>query len=299
MRFRAAGALTLCLAALCLTAACVTGESGTAGGPLPVTLEAGPEVGGLSGIEVSDNGAHFTAISDRGLLVQGDLLRQGGRLTGARVTSFAPLRLPEGRAMPAEGLDTEGLARMPDGGLAVSLELHPEVWIYPPDGGAPRALPPPPDAPVLGINGMYEALAVDPEGRLVTLPEVPLGGGSHHSLWRLEAGQWREVAILASDDGFRPVGADFASDGTLYLLERAFGRGFRNRLVRLDPEAPDLAPVTVWATSASRATNYEGVSIWTDAQGRDRAVLVSDDNFMRLLNQSLLEIPLDPGGTSR
>lgn len=260
-----------------------------------------PGFGGFSALEVLEDGRRFVALSDGGLLVQGDLQRDArGQLTGVRVTSRHWLVHPEGHRVRQKGQDPEGLALLPDGRLIVSFEHYTPPWIYEgaighPDGTrlpAPEALENPPDSPILGANTAYETAAVDAQGRLILIPERPAGGGPLHPIWRLGEDGWTRVADWPRDAGFLPVGADLGPDGQLYVLERAFGLGFSGRIRRIDLAQPDRAPQLVALLPRDRRSNYEGLSAWADDNGTLRLTMISDNNFTGLLNQQILEISL-------
>ncbi|MBR9762758.1 MAG: esterase-like activity of phytase family protein [Rhodobacteraceae bacterium] len=252
-------------------------------------------IGGLSGLVVSAAGRQFTAVSDAGYLVEGELKRDSsGRLTGAAVTGSRRLDVPP----DAENrVDAEGLSPLPDGGLAVSMEGGSGIWVL--RGAEMSPLPAPPDMGLLAASSMYEALATDAQGRLLTLPESPVDGGPAHPLWRLDEKGWRRLGVIERSGGYLPVGADVGPDGWLYLLERSIRLGFRHRIRRLDPDQPTTRPETLWSTVSHRRSNFEGLSVWSDPEGHLRATLVSDNNFTAAFRQELLEIPLDLKGPSR
>lgn len=77
------------------------------------------------------------------------------------------------------------------------------------------------------------------------------------------------------------MGADFDTEGNLYLLERAFtGFGFKSRVRRffLDDDAV-TAEETLLETAILQHDNLEGLSVWKDADGDIRLTMISDDNF--------------------
>lgn len=252
-----------------------------------------PGIGGLSAIEMRGDGASALVLSDRGQLHEVTFEREGGALGKARVTASYLLS--------GEGLDPEGLALFPGGDLAVSFEGNAPLRLYRGGAGAgqvPQRIPLP-IHPALPPNAMYEALAVDPRGRLLMLPEDPGQSGPGYPLWRLEAGEWRQIAQLYAPRGYRPVGADFGPDGQLYLLLRALGLGFRNMILRFDPDHPEIPARRLLHLTGYPRSNFEGLSVWQDDSGQLRLTLVSDDNFSASLKSRFLEITLDLQGTSR
>jgi len=247
---------------------------------------------GLSGIEVSADGAGFLAISDRGWFVEGTLQREGGDLVGGEVTAVTPILGMDGQPVAARRVgdwsDAEGLAVGPDGTIWVSFERWMRVARY--DGiHAPatfiRDHPTFRDYP---DNRQLEALTLDAEGRPVAMPEVPLDGV--FPVYRLDAGGWEIVAALEPTDGYSVVGLATADDGTIYLLERklVLATWFRSRLSRLEA---DWNRVVLWESDHGEFGNLEGVSVWEAPEGR-RAVMVSDNNGRADILTEIVEIRL-------
>src|SRR5690606_33068329 len=87
-----------------------------------------PAFGGLSGIELSDDGTQIVALSDRGMFFSGQINRRDGRLAVVTWGSALPVRTPSG--VPVKGVlgDSEGLALRPDGKIVVSFEGHARLW---------------------------------------------------------------------------------------------------------------------------------------------------------------------------
>ena len=233
-----------------------------------------PEPGalsGLSGIEVAAAGRRFVALSDRSRVIEGRLRRRAGRIAG--IGDLAAWPLP---GAP----DSEGLARGPDGALHISTEGPARVLTF--AGRRPAGVQPPRHGPWsrLGRHAALEALAIDPAGRLVTLPEGPRFGLGPFPIWRLEGGRWTRIGALGRRGAYLPVGADFGPDGRLYVLERAFlgPFGFQSRVRRLDPAGGRPAE-TVLTTGAGRFGNMEGLALWRAGPGDLRLLTVADDDL--------------------
>ncbi|QPM91265.1 esterase-like activity of phytase family protein [Pseudooceanicola algae] len=294
--------------AIALTAAAVVALSGvlTPGllrsTALPTTPGASPsefrltspdnEIGGLSGIEVLNNGKRFLAVSDHGFLVSGEMARDAhGRLTDLRITANEPVLKGNGKPILLGRLDGEGLAVSDTGRVIISAEHRNQIlWLRP--DRSPYHRESPPDAAELAPNRSYEALAVRPNGDVYTIGEGKLADGSLPVLWRFNGTEWSAVRRLPRDGGFLPVGADFGPDGAFYLLERGVGIGLRNRVRRFDPEVADSPLTLIWQDSSHPATNFEGISVWEDTAGQVRITLISDNNFWPLFKTVLYEFPL-------
>ena len=251
-------------------------------------------MGGLSGIELSDDGTRFAVISDAGWITTGLVRRKQGQITTWRAKPFVPLRAPSGLTQGSARLDAEGLALRADGTLAISYEVIPRVFTYD-TVLSPRAhaLPDNPHLPRFTGNRGLEALAEDPQGCLVAILEQAEGGG--YPVYRLcqkgrTPGRWDLVARLAKAGRFVPVGADYGPDGWLYLLERHFtGVGFRSRIRRLDLSRPDMGAQTLMTSAVWAYDNLEGLSVWADRHGNLRLTAVSDDNFLSVQVTQIVE----------
>ncbi len=257
-----------------------------------------PRFGGLSAIAVAPDGEGVTLLSDRALLVTGRLTRAGGALTGIADARAHGLRDLRGR--PAPGLDSEGLARTPDGALWIAFEGDaPAVWRLATPGAQPTAAPAAPGFARLQRNSGLEALAADADGALYAIPErsgaldrpfpvhrLPPGAQA----WDAETGAWpRLPPHLVTDAAVGP-------DGWLYVLERdaSLLGGFAARVRRAPlAQRPDFRPQTVFDQRGGGLDNMEGIALWRAPDGL-RMLLVSDDNFAFWQRSLLLEYALDP-----
>ncbi len=244
-------------------------------------------LGGFSGID-SPDGVRFAMVSDQGYFVRGRFRREGGRIVGFdrfRVTTQK--RLPGARRSAAR--DAEGLVW--DGGvLSVSLEGAHEVRRFATPGAQPEVLLRHPDFVTMARNRSLEALAMDSDGALLTLPEVPRGGA--FALYRFEHGDWRRTARIPASDGYRAVGADVGPDGWFYLLERRMLVPFRfsSRVRRFLIEGDTIRrEETLLETPSGLHDNLEGLTVWPAADGTLRLTMVSDDNFMSLQRTEFVE----------
>ncbi|WP_050527910.1 esterase-like activity of phytase family protein [Pseudorhodobacter aquimaris] len=187
-----------------------------------------PKHGGFSGMEISADGLHFTAISDRAGWTEGRIIRDAqGNIEAIEATPVAPLRDIDTAQLSGHRADTEGMARAPDGQTYISLEGHAFARIMAFDDLAQpgRDLPRPPEYATLRDNCGLEALAIDADGALYTLPENPRGRGPL-PVYRYANGRWSKTLQIPRTRTFDPVGADFGPDGRFYLLERGFHGAF-------------------------------------------------------------------------
>jgi len=247
--------------------------------------------GGVSGLELEVDGAGFVVLSDRGRVFTGRFARDAdGVVTGADIDGSAMLAGAAGEALARRDRDSEGLAILPDGTLAVSFELNHRLTIQPAAGDPARVFP------AFGLDGFnrnsaLEALAVDAAGTLWTVTEGQVEGA--HAVLRFQNGDWLPALSLPAEGNWRPVGADFAPDRRLYLLERDFWPlvGFMTRILRFAPTDAGLGPAEVlFESRAGGFGNLEGVAVWEDVQWETRLTLVSDNNFLPLLTTEVVEL---------
>lgn len=248
------------------------------------------EFGGLSGLIMSENGGRAQVLSDRAKIFEVGFWRDDAQtLERVAVLRAKYLLIYE----PQHRIDSEGLARAPDGGLYVSTENPPAVLHYERDRHWPDHMADLPELLIRNTNRGLEALAVDPEGRLVTIPEVRPRDEPGFPVYRLEDGAWQRVGVLAQEGPFLVVGADYGPDGRLYLLERAVSvLGFRTRIRRVALADGDVQAETLFQSRLGQFDNLEGISLWRDKAGELRIMLVSDSNFFAVQRTEFVEFIL-------
>lgn len=254
-----------------------------------------PDFGGLSALELTDDGMAFVAVTDRARFVTGQLQRSGGSLAGVSDIQITEMRGTRPGPLPDGAADAEGLALSPDGDLFVSFEAYQRIWAYASVTARARGMPRHADFAQMPGNGALEALAIAPDGALYTLPEHSGRRDWAIPLYRLDGAVWNIVALLPRSGGFQPVGADFGPDGHLYLLERMFRApiGFASRIRRFTMQNGRIqAEQTLFQTPVGRHGNLEGLSVWRDGAGKIRLTMVSDDNFLPIQRGELVEYVL-------
>ncbi|MGR3805947.1 esterase-like activity of phytase family protein [Marinibacterium profundimaris] len=249
-----------------------------------------PWFGGFSGIEMSPDGAAMLLINDRGRWARALIKRENGVPVAATGWNSARISGPDGRPQPRERTDSEGLARLPGGGLCMSYEgPDPGVDCHDDLRAPARTLPPHPDFADMGLNSSLEALAADGMGRLYTMPERVTPSGAPTPVYRWDGTAW-EVVMQLPESGFRPVGADIVEE-QFYILMRRFGPlGFSTRLIRL-PVTGGKVEILL-QTGPGIHDNLEGVSVWRNAAGALVATMVSDDNMNWFQRSEIVEYRL-------
>lgn len=277
-------------------------ESSASPKPPPGLLDVYPwnmpedRFGGFSGLEVSDNGIDFIALSDRGAFTRGQFQRtQEGRITAVTAEPMQLLHDNGVKPLRPERADSEGLALAADGTIYVSFEGAARVLRYKDIAGSAENLPVAPAFRGLQPNASLEALAIGPDGALFSLPERSGRQDNPFPIYRLRGQTWDVPFQVSRIGGFLPVGADVGPDGKLYLLERDFRglSGFASRIRRFDLDSGAVVPgETLFETPAGLHDNLEGISIWRDAKGSLVASMISDDNFNFFLRTEIVEYRL-------
>jgi hypothetical protein len=241
--------------------------------------------GGISGIEVFDEGRSFVAVSDRGVMLRGQFVREpGGRIVDMVVDSHEQMLDAEGQPLRGRRDDSEGLALAEDGTLYTSFEGLSRLRE---EGNPPRMLPREDAFDAFGRNAGFEAVAITPGGALLAIPEDVADGGDF-PVWRFRGGEWDVPFFIPRSGAFLPVGADVGPDGLLYVLERALtGPGFRSRVRVFTTEGGGGA--AVFESRTGLYDNLEGISVWDDGAGIVMT-MVSDDNFRFFQQTEIVEV---------
>lgn len=248
----------------------------------------GGTIGGLSALHLSDDGIHFTTVSDRGSILTGSFVRNTeGQIVDVDLGSFNTLVRSSGSARRSNR-DSEGLAIAPDGTIYISFEGVHRVGMFATPDAAEITLPVPNDFSALQANSSLEALAIDADGALYTIPERSGRYDRPFPVYRYKDGTWDQPYAIPRTGAYLVVGADFGPDGKLYILERDFtGIGFYTRVRQLDLDA--ATAVTILETGLGVHGNMEGISVWQNVDGDLIMSLIADNNFHTLLTNEIAE----------
>ena len=253
--------------------------------------------GGFSSIEVSANGSSFLATTDKGLFGEGVFVRSRGRIVGIDNAKFRTILGTDAEPLVSYRTDAEGLAVHNGRDIYVSFEGHHVVRKFAALDGPSEVLKMPPSFRYLQNNSSLEALAVDGNGVLYTVPERSGRLDRPFPVWRNNKGRWDSRLQIPRRGGFLVVGADFGPDGRLYILERdfngvsAFSTRIRSFIVgqgRLRDEK------TLLTTTPGTHDNLEGISVWANDAGNIRVTMISDDNFRFFQKTEFVEYRLVP-----
>jgi hypothetical protein len=248
-----------------------------------------PDLGGLSGIEMADDGLSYVALSDRGFLVRAQITRDA---TGAisAIAHDPVTRLITPRPNGVTTRDSEGLVVTPEGAIFISFEGTHRVAQFPNLAAMEATLPSHPEFAGFQPNSGLESLAIDADGVLYALPERSGRYDRPFPIFRFQDGQWDVPYVLPRVGSFLVVGADFGPDGMLYVLERDFtGFSFLNRVRCVDLQSGEAYTVFV---GTGQYGNLEGISVWRDSPETLRLTMVSDDNYNMLQQTEIVELQI-------
>jgi hypothetical protein len=260
-----------------------------------------PAFGGWSDLLVAPDGSTLLAIGDQGAWMTAVLQYDSqGNLAGAVVTDMGRLKGLDGADLgnDKETADAEALAPGQDGGYLVAFERQHRIWLYSPDlAGVPVEADMPLAIqglkPELANNGI-EALSRLADGRLIMFLE---GAEAEGGTLGFVHGKVTYTHIpYIRQDNFQITGSAPLPDGGLLLLERFWSEP-TGALVRVRRMAADavgkaitLPPLDLLLDLRQPLTvdNFEGIAAWQDATGKTRVLLLSDDNFNRGQQRTLL-----------
>lgn len=263
--------------------------------------------GGWSGLVLSPDGKRFVAVSDAGSWMTGKLQYRGKVLSGIQGTKLGPLLALKGKKLRRNRYrDAEGATllsgTLEKGTLLISFEQLDRIGRFPlgkKGVGAPsQYLNIPSVVKERRSTDGIEAVAVlnkgPAKGSIVAIAERLMTKDGHHAAWFLRGGKHSAFAVR-DIGGFDITDAAVLPDGDLLILERRFrwSEGVKIRLRRL--AASKLKPGAVMdgetllqADISKEIDNMEGLGVHTNAAGETIVTLISDDNFNRFFQRTLL-----------
>jgi hypothetical protein len=248
--------------------------------------------GAISAMHV-DSG-EVIALNDAGMVLEFPL----PRVAGEGRLRLIPIAGP-GSPLDKRNRDTEALAV--SGGTAwVAFERHNRVWRYRRPGWQAEAAGRPAAIRGWRRNSGAETMVRLGDGRFLIIAEGP--SGEAHSEAALFDGDPAEAGTPAvtlryrRPPGYRPTDAALLPDGRLLILNRKVSllSGFSSKLVVAEIRALREGAVIEGREIAEFALdNMEALSVAREG-GRTIVRIASDDNFMPMLQRTLLvEFALD------
>jgi hypothetical protein len=265
------------------------------------------DFGGWSGLVMAADGRSLLAVSDAGSWLRADVAYAGARPTGLTNARLGSLRTLRGGALRAKReQDAEALTlvegSLERGTLLIGFERLHRIGRFEIRNGRIQQpseyLAIPAEARRMPRNQGFEALAVlragPLRGSLVAFAERFTRGSGYHTGWIWVGGTPHRLQ-LRDIDGFNITDAAGLPDGGLLVLERYFRwtEGVSMRIRRL--QAAEIKPgarltgrVLFQGNSRYEIDNMEGMAIHRSAGGETVVTLISDDNFSRFLQRTVL-----------
>ena len=253
--------------------------------------------GGLSGLTFDDESWRITAVSDHGYWFRARLVVDAdGAPQALAETTLSPILDHHGKPVRPPWSDAEAVERAPDGSYLVSFERKHRIERYPAraTGTRPEAVPVPEALARAPRNGGLEALAVLGAGRLLVVSEELRDGRGDLMGWLLKDGRARALAY-ATRNRFKPTDFTVLPDGDVLALERRFTpiSGVAARLVRIArgtivPGARIVGRELARLIPPLTVDNMEGLAARRAADGGTLVYMLSDDNYNRLLQATIL-----------
>lgn len=263
--------------------------------------------GGWSGIALDGDGRGFVMVSDAGLWMTGNLAYQDGRPAALEEVRIGPMKALDGSVLRRDrDRDAEAVALIGGsvrrGELLIAFEQNHRIGrfdIGPKGVSAPKSyIRPDRSRGRIPTQKGFEAMTVLTAGRykgsVVAISERKPDAEGRHTGWLWSKGTAHAFTIT-DIDGFDITDAAALPNGDLLVLERRFRwtEGVKMRMRRI--ASGDLAPgaalegdVLIEANMAQNIDNMEGLGVHQDASGATIITLISDDNYNRALQRTLL-----------
>lgn len=275
-------------------------------GGLQLTSEH-PAFGGWSGLAIAADGRKLLSVSDAGAWMTAELALADGRPAGLTNVRIGPLKARSGAVLSKDReRDAEAVTllsgSLDKGTVLVSFERLHRIGHFPVGSrgvGVPtHYVPLPRELTRLKSNKGLEAIAIvaggPDKGALVVFAEANRRDEARHIGWIWRAGRPRAFH-LTNPEGFEVTDAASLPNGDLLVLERRFRwlEGVRMRLRRIEsrfvrPDAETAGDTLITADMRAEIDNMEGLAVHHAAKGGFVVTLISDDNFNRVLQRTLL-----------
>src|SRR5262249_31491606 len=263
-----------------------------------------PAFGGISGIHIEPDGAHFLAITDHGSWLRGRILYRDGKPAGIADAEIAPILGPDGKPLAARRLYRAESLTERDGVFYIGIERVEQIvrFDYRRDGLRARGEPikVPPEFKTFKYNKSLECLTAPPPGAalagaLIVVTERSLDSRGNLRSFLLDGDGVTRFSVKRTDD-FDVTDCAILPPGDLLLLERRYSlvRGVAMRIRRVPLESlkadalVDGRPM-IEADLAYQIDNMEGVAVHRTTNGETIVTLISDDNFSFIQRNLLLQ----------
>lgn len=276
-------------------------------GGLVLTAASELNFGGWSGLAIDDDGSTFIAVSDAGAWLTGKIDDRSGAPVGISQARMGPLLARDGAPMRKQrDRDAEAVALVSGtvrrGKLQIGFEQNARIAVVEsgPDGlsATKEFLEKPAAARSMRRNAGLEAMTVMPggafRGQTIAMAERLYDRNRNHTGWI-----WTSTGVktfhMTNMGDYDVTDIAGLEDGTLFVLERRFRwlEGVKMRIRRI--MSSELAPgrtvegeTLIEANLENEIDNMEGLAVTRRDDGTVRLTLISDDNFNRFLQRTLL-----------
>ena len=254
-----------------------------------------PELGGLSAIEMHQNGKNFVTISDKGQYFQGNIVRNStGEIIDLKIYKSGTLLNSLGEPLSGRNTDSESLTTTKNEGFYISFESNHRVMFHRSLSSAATFLPRHKDFKEFSSNKGLEALAANSSGEIFAIPEEPLKDQNDFPIYKLLGENWSIFDHFPTSGTFLVTDAVFLPDNDLLILERDYdwNSGFKMQLRILNLGKNTITGQTVLLRLNSGLHNHEGLSIWQDESKNFFITSISDNNFLPFVSSEIREFRL-------
>jgi hypothetical protein len=263
--------------------------------------------GGWSGLVLGNDGESLLAVSDSGVWMSGTLVYDGKRPKAMNSARLGPLRTLKGVPLSRRReRDSEAIALASgtprNGSAYIAFEQMDRIALFEIKKGElekpSRYIEMPKEAASMrtdGIEGLTVLAGGAYKGSLVAFAENPLRGEKVHRGWIWISGKPKSFSI-PDLVGFSITDAASLDDGSILIIERRFrwmeGLRVRVRLLNAESIKPGGAAKGEILLAASNGNaeidNLEAIALSRDKKGETVVTLMSDDNFNRFLQRTVL-----------
>ena len=263
--------------------------------------------GGWSGLVLGAKGRSLLSVSDAGTWMRARVMYKAGRLAAVQEAMIGPLKALSGKSLSRNrDRDAEALALL-QGGLTkgralIAFEQNDRIGVFPLNkrgvSKPQRYLQLPKAIKNNRRRNGLEAITVlrggKYKGGIIAFLENQPSKDNRHRGWLLHRGRVKRMS-LADHGGFSITDAAGLRDGSILVLERRFrwSEGVRMRLryvaaKNIKPNAALVGEVLLEADMSQQIDNMEGLAVHQNEKGETIITVISDDNFNRFLQKTLL-----------
>ena len=263
-----------------------------------------PAFGGISGLHIERDGAHFLAVTDHGSWLRGRIVYRDDKPIGIADAEMAPILGFDGKPLATRGwYDAESLTER-DGVFYVGIERVEQIvrFDYRRDGLKARGEPikTPRDFKTFKYNKSLECLTSPPPGAtlagaLIVITERSLDSAGNLRSFLLDGDRVTRFSVKRTDD-FDATDCAILPPSDLLLLERRYSplRGVAMRIRRLALESLKSDALVdghsmIEVDLAHQIDNMEGIALHRTTKGETILTLISDDNFSFIQRNLLLQ----------